>query len=317
MRMHRAQLVASAALVLALVAGACGSSKKSTTTATTQKKGSITMAAFNFSESDTLAAIYGKALQAKGYTVTFRPNLGSREVVEPALLKGDVDAYVTYAATELTFLKVPGPNGQASSDTQQTVSHLRDAYTPKSISVLDASSTIDSNAFAVTKATADKYHLAKMSDLTALTNQLTLGGPPECPTRPFCQPGLEKTYGLKFKPASGANWSFRPLDSGGPLSKNALSNGDVQMALIFSSDGAVQARNFVVLDDDKHLQDADNVVPVIRTSKVNSEITDLWNRISTKLTTADLVAMNKKTDVDKEDSDAVADQWLRDHGFKS
>src|SRR5437868_6678705 len=283
MRMRNARVVGAAVLVLALVAGACGKSgggaKKSS--ATTANKGTLTIGGFNFSESSILAAIYGKALQSKGYTVSFRNNLGSREIVEPALLKGDIDAYITYAATELTFLK-----GAATPDVQTTVTRLKDAYTPKGISVLDASQAIDANAYAVTKATADKDHLSKMSDLAPYASQMTLGGPPECPTRPFCLPGLEKTYGLKFK-------SFKPLDSGGPLSKNALANGDVDIALIFSSDGAVAARNFVILEDDKHLQDADNIVPVIRTPKLTGEITDVWNSISSKLTTTDLVAMNK------------------------
>ena len=308
MRMRTARVVGAAALVLVLAAGACGSSGGGTkkSSGTTVKKGSLTIGAFNFSESNTLAAIYGKALQAKGYTVSFRNNLGSREIVEPALLKGDIDAYVTYAATELTFLK-----GEATSNVDETVTRLRDAYKPKGINVLNASPAIDANAFAVTKATADKYNLKTMSDLKpAVATQMTLGGPPECPTRPFCQPGLEKTYGLKFK-------SFKPLDSGGPLSKNALANGDVDVALIFSSDGAVTARNFVILEDDKHLQNADNVVPVIRTTKLNSEIKSLWNAISAKLTTADLQKMNKSADIDKEDPDALAQTWLKDHGYAS
>jgi len=309
MRKHRARLVPTTiVLALALVAAACGGSSSKSSSPTTQAKESITIAAFNFSESAILANIYGKALQPKGYKVTFKPNLGTREVVQPALLKGEVDSYITYAATELTFLNIPGEAGQATPDVQQTVTRLRDAYAPKGVSVFDASSTIDANAFAVTKATADKDKLTKMSDLAPFASQMTLGGPPECPTRPFCQPGLEKTYGLKFK-------SFKPLDAGGPLSKNALANGDVDVALIFSSDGAVQARNFVILQDDKHLQNADNVVPILRTQKVNDEIKNLWNSISTKLTTDDLVSMNKKADVDKEDPATLADQWLRDHGF--
>jgi osmoprotectant transport system substrate-binding protein len=309
MRKHRARLVPTTiVLALALVAAACGGSSSKSSSPTTQAKESITIAAFNFSESAILANIYGKALQPKGYKVSFKPNLGTREVVQPALLKGEVDSYITYAATELTFLNIPGEAGQATPDVQQTVTRLRDAYAPKGVSVFDASSTIDANAFAVTKATADKDKLTKMSDLAPFASQMTLGGPPECPTRPFCQPGLEKTYGLKFK-------SFKPLDAGGPLSKNALANGDVDVALIFSSDGAVQARNFVILQDDKHLQNADNVVPILRTQKVNDEIKNLWNSISTKLTTDDLVSMNKKADVDKEDPATLADQWLRDHGF--
>jgi osmoprotectant transport system substrate-binding protein len=310
MRKYRARVALPAlVLALALLAAACGSSG-SKSSSTTQAKESLTIAAFNFSESAILANIYGKALQPKGYKVSFKPNLGTREVVQPALLNGQVDSYITYAATELTFLNIPGDAGMATPDVQQTLTRLRDAYTPKGVSVLDASGAIDANAFAVTKATADKDKLTKMSDLAPFASKMTLGGPPECPTRPFCLPGLEKTYGLKFK-------TFKALDAGGPLSKNALANGDVDVALIFSSDGAVEARNFVILEDDKHLQNADNVVPIIRTPKINGEITSIWNSISGKLTTADLISMNKKADIDKQDPAALADTWLRDHGFTS
>src|SRR6266513_691575 len=124
MRKHRARLAVPAlAVALALVAAACGNDKKKSSEST--KKESITIAAFNFSESAILANIYGKALQPKGYTVTFKPNLGTREVVQPALLKGEVDCYVTYAATELTFLNITGDAGQATPDVQQTVTRLR------------------------------------------------------------------------------------------------------------------------------------------------------------------------------------------------
>ena len=311
MRNHRAQLAFPALVVgLALTAAACGGGGSSGKSSTASSKEAITLAAFNFSESAILSNIYGKALQAKGYQVTFKPNLGTREVVQPALLRGEVDAYITYAATELTFLSIPGDAGTATSDVQQTTMRLENAYNPKGVSVLTASPAADANAFAVTKATADKDKLVKMSDLAPFASQMVLGGPPECSTRPYCLPGLEKTYGLKFK-------DFKALDAGGPLSKNALANGDVDIALIFSSDGAVEARNFVILDDDKHLQNADNVVPIIRANKLNGEITGIWNSISAKLTTADLVSMNKQADVDKQDPSAIADQWLKSHGFTS
>src|SRR5437764_7419238 len=185
MRKSRGRLALSALVVaLALVAAACGGSDNKSSSPTTQAKDSITIAGFNFSESAILANIYGKALQPKGYKVTFKPNLGTREVVEPALLKGEVDSYVTYTATELTFLNIPGDAGQATHDVQQTVTRLRDAYASKGVSVLDASAAIDANAFAVTKATADRDKLTKMSDLTPFAARMTLGGPPECPTRP-------------------------------------------------------------------------------------------------------------------------------------
>jgi osmoprotectant transport system substrate-binding protein len=293
----------SMAILALFLVVACGGSSPAPAAS---PKGTVVVGGFNFNESTILADIYGKALEAKGYTVTYKTKLGNREIVEPALASGNIDFYPGYAATDLEFINKG--KGEATSDPQATTDKLNTYLSAIGAKALTPSPAIDANAFAVTKATATKYNLAKLSDLAPVAGQMILGGPPECPTRPFCQAGLEKTYGLKFK-------SFKALDAGGPLSKNALANGDVDVALIFSSDGAVQARNFVILEDDKHLQNADNVVPILRTPKVNNEVKDLWNSISAKLTTSDLVAMNKKADVDKQDPDALAEQWLRDHGF--
>jgi osmoprotectant transport system substrate-binding protein len=310
--MRTARVVGAAALVLVLAAGACGKSgggaKKST--GTTVKKEAISIASTNFSENVTLAYVYGKALQAKGYPITFRTSLGSRQIEEPALIKGEIDAYPAYAASELEYLN--NNAGQASSDAQQTTTKLRDLFAPKGVSVLEPAPAIDTNAFAVTKATADKYHLTKMSDLAAVASQLVIAVPPECPGNKYCGVGLKSVYGLDV------SHGFKDTKSIGigPLADNALANGDVQVAEVLSTDGIALSKGFVILEDDKHLQNADNVVPVIRTPKLNNEIRDLWNSISAKLTTKELLALNKKTDVDKEDPSAAADQWLRDNGFK-
>ena len=312
MRMRSARVVGAAALALVLVAGACGKSGGGAkTTGTTVKKEAITIASTNFSENVTLAYLYGKALQGKGYPVTFKTNIGSRQIEQPALLKGEVDAYPAYAASELEYLN--NNAGQASPDAQQTTNKLRDLFAPKGVSVLDSSSAIDTNAFAVTKATADKYHLKKMSDLAAVASQLILAVPPECPTNKYCGVGLKSVYGLDVS----HGFKEVKLIEVGALADNALANGDVQVAEVLSTDGLALSKGFVILDDDKHLQNADNVVPVIRTPKLNNEIRDLWNSVSSKLTTSELLGLNKKTDVDKEDPATVASQWLRDHGFTS
>ena len=297
--------------VLALVAGACGddddedaASGTGTESSTTGAKGEITIGAFNFSESAILAHIYAGALEEAGYTVEVRENLGNRELVAPALERGEIDLYPGYAATELEFFNSGA--GQATPDAEETTENLRTLLAAKQLTALEPSAAIDANAFAVTKATADRLKLTKMSDLEPVAGDLTLGGPPECPQRPFCQLGLEKTYGLKFK-------SFKALDAGGPLSKTALENGDVDVALIFSSDGAIVARNFVVLEDDKKLQNADNVVPVLRTEVATDEVKEILDEISAQLTTADLTELNKRADVDMEDPDALAAEWLEDH----
>jgi len=267
-------------------------------------KGTITVAGFNFSESSILANIYGKALAKKGWTVKYKLNLGAREVVEPALEKGDIDLYPGYAATEVTFLK-----GTATTDPKATVDALNAILGAKKLKALTASAAQDENAFVLSKDGAAKFgNPTKLSDLVAKNGQLVMGGPPECPTRPFCEKGLQDKYGLQFK-------SFKPLDAGGPLTKAALDHGDIDLGLLFSSDGSISAKGYVVLADDKNLQNADNVVPVVRTATVNSDAEAVLNDVSGKLTTADLTGLNKKVDIDKSDPDQVATDWLSSHGY--
>src|ERR1700736_5090894 len=148
------------------------------------------------------------------------------------------------------------------------------------------------------------------SSPSPIASQMTLGGPPECPTRPFCEAGLTSKYGLHFK-------AFKALDAGGPLTKAALDRGDIDIGLIFSSDSAYSTGKYVQLQDDKQLQNADNVVPLIKSSKANAEVTALLNEIDGKITTQDLIALNKSADVDKQDPDVIAKKWLTDHSYST
>ena len=262
----------------------------------------ITIGAFNFPESAILSNIYGGALRDSGVAIKFRTNLGSREVVGPALQDGDIDVYVGYAATDLEFWNSNA--GQATPDVAETVSRLNVVLQPNGLLALDPSPAVDQNGFAVTQATADRLRLSKLSDLAPLASQLRLGGPPECPTRPFCARGLEATYGIRFK-------SFQALDAGGPLTKKALADGDIDVALLFTSD----ATGFVLLEDDGHLQNADAVVPLIRPDKVDDRARAVMNDVSAKLTTESLSALNQRFTATGGDTDVVAQTWLRQNGF--
>ncbi len=144
----------------------------------------------------------------------------------------------------------------------------------------------------------------------SIASRLVLGGPPECPQRPFCLIGLQKVYGLTFK-------SFVPLDAGGPLTVAALQTGKVQVGLLFTSDPSIQVDGFVLLNDDKHLQASDNIAPVIRTAvlKAHPDIATLLDQISSKLTQAQLTSLNKQVTVDKTDPADVARAWLQQQGF--
>ena len=305
MRANRGTVIGGLFVGLAFLTAGCGSSPGASPSSS--PKGSITVASFNFPESAILAQIYGQALKAKGYTVAFKLNLGSREVVEPALERGDIDLYPGYAATELEFQNKG--KGEATPDAQATVAKLNTYLNAKSLEALTASGAIDENAFAVLK--SGKYgSKTKLSDLTSVAAQMVLGGPPECPTRPFCAAGLTKVYGLHFK-------DFKALDAGGPLTKAALDQGSIDIGLIFSSDSAYSTGKYVQLQDDMHLQNADNVVPVIRKDKANDEVVSLLNSIDFKLTTDTLISLNKKADVDKQDPDQIASDWLKSNGFTS
>lgn len=141
-----------------------------------------------------------------------------------------------------------------------------------------------------------------------IASLLTLGGPPECPTRPFCAIGLKDTYGVAFG-------SFKPLDTGGPLTVAALKSGTIDVALLFSTSSVIAANSWVVLKDDKHLQQADNIAPVVRTAVLNDEITGLLNKVSSALTDDNITPLNAKVEIDKDDPADVAAGFLQEQGL--
>ncbi|HEV7662768.1 MAG TPA: ABC transporter substrate-binding protein [Chloroflexota bacterium] len=259
---------------------------------------------FNFDESVILMELYSQVLEVNGYTIERHPRLGSREIVEPALESAQIDLVPEYLATVEAFLAKT--NSKASSDPAATQKALQDLLTPKNITVLDFAQAVDTNGFVVTKATADKNKLAKMSDLQPVAGQLVLGGPPECPQRPFCLLGLQSTYGLQFK-------DFKPLDAGGPLTVAALDSGDIDVGLLFTTDPAITLKNYVLLDDDKHLQLADNIAPLVRNDILTrgADARSLLNSVTSKLTTADLTDMNKQVGIDHKDAKDVAQVYLK------
>lgn len=298
-KLRSAYLAVSIALAVAI--GACGS-----TSTPAVAKGTITVGGFAFSEGSVLAELYGQALQHDGYTVNFKLNLGNREVVAPAIKSGQIDMYVGYAATDLEFYN--NGAGEATGDAVATTAKLNSHLSPLNLVALTPSDTVDQNAFAVTKATADKYSLTKLSDLAPVASQFVLGAGPECPKRPFCLPGLESTYGLHFK-------DFKTLDTDGPLTRAALKSGAIQIGLVFSSDSDLKQLGLVVLQDDKHLEAADNVVPILRTAVATDDAKTVLNNVSAKLTTADLVQMNAQVELLHQDADAVTKVWLQQHIF--
>jgi osmoprotectant transport system substrate-binding protein len=141
-----------------------------------------------------------------------------------------------------------------------------------------------------------------------VASQLTLGGPPECPERPFCLPGLKDVYGIEFG-------EFKPLDVGGPLTVEALRSGDIDVGLLFSTSSVIGDEGWVVLEDDKHLQAADNITPVVRSDVVDDAITARLNTISAALTTENVTELNGRVEIDGEDPADVAADFLDSEGL--
>jgi osmoprotectant transport system substrate-binding protein len=201
--------------------------------------GDIQVGAANFGESKILANIYVDVLKSAGFNASVK-EVGNRELYLKSLSKGEIDVMPEYAGTLTEFLNKQqnGANAapKASGDLDATVTALKELGTKASLDFGTPSPAADQNAFAVTKAYADANGLKTLSDLATKCNggELQLGGPTECQDRPFCKPGLEKTYGLKFT-------GFQSFDSGGPLTKTAIKTGKVQIGLVFSSDGSLTA----------------------------------------------------------------------------
>ncbi len=141
-----------------------------------------------------------------------------------------------------------------------------------------------------------------------IASTLTLGGPPECPQRPFCIIGLKDTYGIVFG-------DFKPLDTGGPLTVQALDSGAIDVALLFSTSSVISDKGWVVLTDDKALQQADNIAPLVRKDVDNAEIDTLLNAVSEALTTDNITALNAKVEIDKQDPADVATAFLKEQGL--
>lgn len=197
--------------------------------------GSLVIGAANFSENITVAEIYAAVLSEAGFDTEVR-TIGNRETYLPALQSGEIQVVPEYAATVTEYLNRDQNGAEAaavaSGDIDATVAALEPLATAAGLVFGEASAAQDQNAFAVTTAFADQYGVTSLSELAETCGTISLGGPPECPERPFCQVGLEEQYGIEVA-------QFESLDAGGPLTKTAIQQGQVMVGLVFSSDGAL------------------------------------------------------------------------------
>jgi osmoprotectant transport system substrate-binding protein len=300
-------------LVFALLAGvlaACdGSRSDSATQRDVTADDAVTVGSFDFAESELLAEIYSQALEGGGFRVERVFGLGPREFVWPALARGLVELVPEYAGTALQFLSLGRmqPTGGAAATHEALVRALESGP----VTALSAAPGETANTFVVTHRVAEQYGLRALSDVAAVADELVFGGPPECVSRPLCLLGLRDMYGIVFK-------EVVRLDAGGPVTRQELTRGAVDMALLFTSDPVIATGTFVELRDDRGLQPAENVTPLVRReviSRFGSGVTSIVDAVSRHLTTPALRLLNAEIGSGS-DVEGIAARWLEAEGLR-
>jgi osmoprotectant transport system substrate-binding protein len=296
---------AAVAVSLALLVAACGGDDALQGGNQPSDSSKVIVGSTNFPEQLILAQMYAAVLEKAGVDVTTRLNLGNREVVFPALEKGEIQLLPEYNGSVLSFLD-PNATAVTSEEVNTALAPLLQA---KNLVALQQSPAEDKDGWAVTKETATKYNLKTLGDLKPVASQLVVGGPPELKTRPAGLPGLKKVYGIPdFK-------EFKPLDAGGPLTISALKKGDIDVGRVFTTQGVIAAEGWVLLEETKPLEPSQNVVPIGRTDAMTDQVKNALNALSAKITTEELTKLNAQVDVDKKDPESVARDWLTQQGL--
>jgi len=316
-RIYLATVAAAGALALA-ACGSSGSSAESNppsasppagagsspaSTALPSAPGSVTIGSAAFPENELLADIYGDAMAAKGVQVTKKLNIGERSVYITALKDGSIGAVPEYSGSILYYLDT-----SASAKTPADVyAALQQQATANGFAVTQYAAAQDSDTITVTKATADKYHLTSIGDLAKVAGQLTLGAPAQFRTRADGVPALKSVYGVTFG-------NFTVTEAGGTVTVNALKNGSIDAADIFSTDPAIVQNHFVSLQDPKSMFAAQNVVPLFAQKVLSQPMKQACDAVSAKLDTATLAKLVAKV-AGGQSPESVAKTWLSQEGL--
>jgi osmoprotectant transport system substrate-binding protein len=301
MRMSRMLALGASVLLLASACTTGGGGKP------TLKVGSD-----GFYEAKLMAEIYAQALEAKGYTIDRTGiGIGARAVSAPALESGQIELKPEYIGSGLAFYE----KGKQTGDPKANQTELQNVLNGKGggITVLDFTPAQDQNAFVVRKETADSLKLTKMSDVTAVQAQLKLGLATDCPTNPVCGTALKTAYNLDITKATLLDACSTPM-------AQALLGKTIDLGELCSTQPDIAVNGWVVLQDDKATQPADNLAPLVRNDYL-AKLSDkagfekVLNDVSAKMDTATLTDLGKQVSVDKKDIAAVAKDWLKKAGI--
>ncbi|MFE9401615.1 ABC transporter substrate-binding protein [Streptomyces sp. NPDC006530] len=310
----RPRLLLAALALTAVTACTTGPSleKQGSVTAPPGDSKHLTIGSAGFTESDLLAQMYALLLDKAGYGTKIL-SVTNREIYEPALESGQIDVVAEYAATFADWLNAKAHGADAapvgSPDLDRTMTALRALAAPRGLTVLDPGRAVDQNAFAVAASYAREHRLKTLSDLGAAKLPVRLAAGDECVQRPYCEPGLKKTYNIDVT-------AVDPKGVGTTQAKQAVQSGQDQMVLTTTTDATLDAFGLVLLADDKHLQNADYIVPVVNRSRAGSAgVTGALGRLNKVLTTADLASLNEQVDSWRRLPEDVARNYLTSKGL--
>jgi osmoprotectant transport system substrate-binding protein len=258
----------------------------------------------NFPENRVLAEIYAQMLEGVGVTVERNFGIGSRETYFPGLQDGSIDLVPEYTGVLLQYV-----NPTATATAPDEVYAALKEQVPDPLIVLEKAEAQNKDAVVVTAETAQQYGSSLADYGPEVCSQLVFGGPPEFETRPDGLPGLAETYNCTFK-------EFVRLDTGGPLTVQALEDGTIDAADLFTTNPVIKDKGFVILADPKNNFAAQNVVPLINEAKATPEVVEALNAVSAKLTTDGLVDLNRQLNAPEKPSvEAVAKEWIAANGL--
>ncbi|QXJ19503.1 protein kinase [Actinomadura graeca] len=268
----------------------------------------ITVGSANFPESVLLSEIYAQKLEAGGRSVVRRRGIGSRETYYPLARSGEIDVVPEYNGALASYVGALDLDAGAPATTPSVNAALRTEL-PAPLEILDSAKAEDKDAIVVTRRTVTRYGLTSLAGLAEVSDGFVLGGTPEAETRHQGMIGLRAVYGARFK-------DFQPFrhDDFGTLA-DLLEKGSLQAAQMFTTDPALRARDFVVLDDPKRLFGAQNVTPLVNRGGVDGAARAALDAVSAKLTTDDLRYMNARVEVNRDPVEAVAKAWLVQNGL--
>ena len=319
MRLNRVLTLGASLLVLL---GACttggGSAIPAASPAASASQGgspatpppTIRIGSDGFYEAKLMAEIYGQALEASGYTVDRTAiGIGARKVSAPALESGQFDLKPEYIGSGLAFYAA----GKQTGDPKNNQTELQNVLKPKGITVLDYSPAADQNAFVVRQETAQQFSLTKMSDVAAVQAQLKFGVATDCPTNPVCAKALKDAYGLDLAKAKLLSACDTPM-------VQALKGKTIDVGELCSTQPDIAVNSWVLLQDDKQTQPADNIAPLVRDDYL-AKLSDMGafekilNDVSAAMDTKTLTDLGKQVSVDNKDIAAVAKAWLLSKGM--